>query len=64
MINITSKKIFDKFYRSGDESVRTTKGTGLGLYLCKRILKDHKGTISVEDNKPVGSVFTITIPII
>ena len=58
------KKIFDKFYRSGDESVRTTKGTGLGLYLCKRILKDHKGTISVEDNKPVGSVFTITIPII
>ena len=58
------KKIFDKFYRSGDESVRTTKGTGLGLYLCKRILKDHKGAISVEDNKPVGSVFTITIPII
>ncbi|QEC68160.1 two-component sensor histidine kinase [Panacibacter ginsenosidivorans] len=58
------KKIFDKFYRSGDESVRTTKGTGLGLYLCKRIVKDHKGTISVEDNKPVGSVFTVTIPVI
>jgi signal transduction histidine kinase len=58
------KKIFEKFYRSGNESVRTTKGTGLGLYLCKRILKDHKGTITVEDNKPVGSVFTVTIPVI
>lgn len=58
------KKIFEKFYRSGDESVRTTKGTGLGLYLCNRIVKDHKGTISVDDNKPVGSVFTITIPVI
>ncbi|MEP6846427.1 MAG: ATP-binding protein [Panacibacter sp.] len=58
------KKIFEKFYRSGDESVRTTKGTGLGLYLCKRIVKDHKGTISVEDNKPGGSVFTVTIPVI
>lgn len=58
------KKIFEKFYRSGDESVRTTKGTGLGLYLCMRIVKDHKGTISVEDNKPNGSVFTVTIPTI
>lgn len=58
------KKIFEKFYRSGDESVRTTKGTGLGLYLCKRIVKDHKGTISVEDRVPTGSIFTVTIPII
>lgn len=58
------KKIFEKFYRSGDESVRTTKGTGLGLYLCKRIVKDHKGTISVEDNKPAGSIFTVTIPVL
>jgi two-component system sensor histidine kinase CiaH len=58
------KKIFEKFYRSGDESVRTTKGTGLGLYLCKRIVKDHRGTIAVEDNKPAGSIFTVTIPVI
>ena len=58
------KKIFEKFYRSGDESVRTTKGTGLGLYLCKRIVKDHKGTINVTDNEPGGSVFTVTIPVI
>lgn len=58
------KKIFEKFYRSGDEFVRTTKGTGLGLYLCKRIVKDHKGTISVADHVPTGSIFTVSIPII
>ena len=54
------KKIFDKFYRSGSESTRTTKGTGLGLYLCKKIVKNHNGNIVVANNKPFGTVFTIT----
>jgi Osmosensitive K+ channel histidine kinase len=31
------KKVFDKFYRIGNEATRTAKGTGLGLYLCKRL---------------------------
>ena len=51
------KKVFDKFYRAGDENVRTTKGTGLGLYLCKKIVESHKGFISVTDNQPQGSIF-------
>ncbi len=54
------KKVFEKFYRSGDESTRKTKGTGLGLYLCKRIVEKHKGYISVTDNTPTGSSFTAT----
>lgn len=52
------KNIFDKFYRAGDENVRTTKGTGLGLYLCKKIVEGHKGFISVTDNLPQGSIFS------
>lgn len=52
------KKIFDKFYRSGDENTRKAKGTGLGLYLCKKIMKSHNGYISVTDNQPRGSSFT------
>lgn len=52
------KKIFDKFYRSGDENTRKAKGTGLGLYLCKKIMNSHKGYISVTDNQPRGSSFT------
>lgn len=52
------KKVFDKFYRTGDENTRMTKGTGLGLYLCKKIVETHKGYISVTDNLPQGTIFT------
>lgn len=55
------KKVFDKFYRSGDENTRRTKGTGLGLYLCKKIAESHNGYISVTDNHPKGSNFTVLL---
>jgi signal transduction histidine kinase len=53
------KKIFNKFYRTGNEGTRSTQGTGLGLYLCRRIAADHKAHISISDNSPVGSIFTV-----
>jgi two-component system sensor histidine kinase CiaH len=53
------KKVFEKFYRTGHEGTRKTKGTGLGLYLCKRIVKDHGGKITLTDNNPKGAVFTV-----
>jgi two-component system, OmpR family, sensor histidine kinase CiaH len=53
------KKIFKKFYRIGNEETRTTQGTGLGLYLCRKIAADHKAYISVSDNDPVGATFTV-----
>jgi signal transduction histidine kinase len=56
------KKIFSKFYRIGDEATRQTKGTGLGLYLTKRIVKQHKGRITVRDNQPSGAIFQINLP--
>jgi len=52
-------KIFHKFYRVGDERVRRFKGTGLGLYLVRKILTWHRAKIRVEDNKPEGSVFRV-----
>lgn len=57
--NDEKKKVFDKFYRSGNEQTRSTKGTGLGLYLCKQIAQKHKARIMLKDNKPTGSVFTV-----
>ena len=51
--------IFDKFYRIGNENTRKAQGTGLGLYLCKKICDAHKATIEVTDHQPKGSVFTI-----
>ncbi|HMT74478.1 MAG TPA: ATP-binding protein [Chitinophagaceae bacterium] len=52
-------KIFSKFYRIGNESTRKTQGTGLGLYLCKKIAATHNGDISVTNNIPKGSIFTV-----
>lgn len=57
-------KIFNKFYRVGDETVRKTKGTGLGLYLCKKIVKDLNGSIALEDNIPKGTIFIINFPLL
>jgi signal transduction histidine kinase len=57
------KKIFEKFYRIGSEETRKTKGTGLGLYISKRIVDFHHGSISVANNKPTGSVFEVKLPI-
>ena len=51
--------IFEKFYRVGNEETRTAKGTGLGLYLCKKIAQDHNAEIKVHNNVK-GSVFTVT----
>ena len=53
------KKVFEKFYRSGSETTRKTKGTGLGLYLCKRIAESHNAKIRITDNQPSGSIFTV-----
>ena len=53
------KKIFEKFYRMGNENTRKAKGTGLGLYLCKKIAEGHQGLITVTDNQPAGSIFTV-----
>jgi signal transduction histidine kinase len=57
------KKIFYKFYRIGNEITRTTKGTGLGLYLTQKIIAKHHGRIYVKDNLPKGSIFVIEIPL-
>jgi signal transduction histidine kinase len=51
------KRIFSKFYRVGDEEIRTQKGSGLGLYISQEFVKLHKGIIGFKSNKEKGSIF-------
>ncbi len=55
-------RVFDRFYRVGDEMTRTASGTGLGLYLCREIIRAHGGTVRAESDGPgQGSRFTVTL---
>ena len=54
-------KIFSKFYRVGNAATKSAKGTGLGLYLCKKIAERHNANISVTDNTPSGATFTVKL---
>jgi signal transduction histidine kinase len=55
------KKVFEKFYRVGEEKTRTKPGSGLGLYLVKKITEMHDGRVVIEDNIPQGTKFILTL---
>lgn len=55
-------KIWNKFYRAGDENTRKTKGTGLGLFLVKSCVELYKGKINMEANSPKGTRIEVTLP--
>mgnify|MGYP000954570209 FL=1 len=57
------KKIFDRFYRVDKARTRQKGGFGLGLSLAKQIVDALKGSISVKDNKPHGTIFELKIAI-
>ena len=57
------KKIFTKLYQAYTGEDRKNEGAGLGLYICKQIIKKHKGIIWAESTIGKGSTFTIKLPI-
>ncbi len=57
-------QVWRKFYRVGHEETRETKGTGLGLWIVQSVVTAHGGHISVEDNRPQGSIFSLILPVI
>jgi len=58
------KKVFNKFYQAYTGDDRKNEGTGLGLFICKEIIKKHNGDIWVDSKVGKGSTFHIKLPYI
>lgn len=56
------KKVFDKFYRSEDFRTRETSGTGLGLYVVKKLATKLRTAIHVQSRLNHGSTFSFVLP--
>ncbi len=55
-------KVFEKFYRSEDYRTRETSGTGLGLYVTKKLAKKMNTTIELKSRLNHGSTFSFSLP--
>lgn len=55
--------IFKRFYRGSAPEVKQTDGSGVGLYLARRILEEQGGTICVKPGNSGGSTFVLTLPL-
>lgn len=55
-------KIFQRFYRGNKKEVIEQEGSGVGLYLARKILEEQGGTIRVKKGAKKGSIFSMTLP--
>lgn len=56
------ERVFDMFYSGANKIADSRRSLGLGLSLCRSIVNAHGGKIAISDNKPHGTVLTITLP--
>jgi len=55
--------VFERFYRADASRTRSTGGTGIGLAIVKQLIQAHGGTVEVESQVGIGSIFTFSLPI-
>lgn len=56
------ERIFEKFFRGGNEETRKAKGTGLGLYIVQRLTQRLGGAVQVRQRVPHGAIFAVSFP--
>lgn len=56
-------QIFSRFYRGSHPIIRQTDGSGVGLYLTRRIIEEQSGAVTVKSAVGRGSVFTVRFPL-
>jgi len=56
-------RIFDKFYRLDPDNRRGVGGTGLGLYICRELVRSMNGRVWVDSAPPRGATFVFELPI-
>lgn len=58
------ERIFQRFYRASNSSSQDTRGSGLGLYIVKRIIENHEGSISFNSELNQGTRFQVRLPLV
>ncbi len=57
------KKVFKKFYRVQNQETQNIEGAGLGLYISRQIIKNHKGKINIfSEGRGKGTHFMLSLP--
>jgi signal transduction histidine kinase len=62
ILDADKERVFDRFYQTDAGRAARSRGVGLGLSICKHIVTEHGGRISVSDNVPSGAVVSFVLP--
>ena len=58
------ERVFDRFHRANEPAFRSVPGTGLGLYISRRLAEEHAGSLVIESSTPgAGTTFALALPL-
>lgn len=57
------RQLFNKFFRASNAVKSDTTGTGLGLFICRNIIRAHGGDVIFQSEEDKGTTFEITLPV-